>query len=361
MGNDQRDNPIEPLAMNGGDGQYSYSQNSTLQKKGIECVKDLITEGIVENLETERFLSPSCQKKFSIADLGCAMGPNTFIAVQHIIDSVKLKFQSDGIDSDSTEFHVFFNDYVVNDFNTLFTSSPSDKEYYAAGVPGSFHNRLFPKASLDFFHSSYSLQWLSKLPKELVDKQSPAWNKGKVYYPSSAKEVVEAYRKQFGKDMESFLNARALEIVSGGLMALLIPTVQDPHCKCVITSVFDLLGSALMDLAGQGLVDEDKVDNFNLSIYIPSPDEIASLIENNGDFIIKKMDPLLAHQEIDPGTMVMHLRAGMESNIRENFGAEIVDQVFDKFKEKIEESAVLIDPTYKRTYGLFVLLKRKHY
>lgn len=281
MGSDQINNPVEPLAMNGGDGLYSYSQNSTvqviylffcickscickmlverqlftglfiLQQKGIECVKDLITEGIVENLETERFLSPSCQKKISIADLGCAMGPNTFIAVQNIIDSVKLKFKSDGIDSDSTEFHVFFNDHVVNDFNTLFTSTPSDKEYYAAGVPGSFHNRLFPKASLDFIHSSYSLQWLSKLPKELVDKQSPAWNKGKVYYPSSAKEVVEAYRKQFGKDMESFLNARALEIVYGGLMALLIPSVPDPHCKCVITTVFDLLGSALMDLAGQ--------------------------------------------------------------------------------------------------------------
>lgn len=103
------------------------------------------------------------------------------------------------------------------------------------------------------------------------------------------------------------------------------------------------------------------MDNFNLSIYIPTRDEIASLIENNGDFIVKKMDPLLAHQVTDPDTMVMHLRAGMESNIRENFGAEIVEQVFDKFKEKIEESAVLIDPIYKRSYGLFVLLKRKHY
>ncbi|XP_044504819.1 loganic acid O-methyltransferase-like [Mangifera indica] len=361
MGSDQINNPLEPLAMNGGDGRYSYSQNSTVQKRGIECVKDLITEGIVQKLDTQRFLSPISQKKIFIADLGCAMGPNTFIAVQNIIDSVKQRFQSDGIDSGSTEFHVFFNDHVVNDFNTLFISMPSDKEYFAAGVPGSFQNRLFPKASLDVIHSSYSLQWLSKLPNELTDKQSPAWNKGKVYYPTSAKAVVEAYRGQFRKDMESFLSCRALEIVSGGLMALLIPSVPDPHCKCVITSVFDLLGSALMDLAGQGLVDEDKVDNFNLPIYIPTPDEIVSLIENNGDFIIEKMDPLLAHQVTDPDTMAMHLRAGMESNIRENFGAEIVEQVFDKFKEKIAESKVLIDPIYKRTYGLFVLLKRKPY
>ncbi|XP_044506777.1 loganic acid O-methyltransferase-like [Mangifera indica] len=164
MGSDQINNSLEPLAMNGGDGQYSYSENSTMQKEGIECVKDLITEGIVQKLET----------------------------------------QSDGTDSRSAEFHFFLNDHVDNDFNTLFTSMPSDKEYFAAGVPASFQNWLSPKASIDSFR-----------------------------------------------------------IVSAGLMALSIPSVPDPHCKCVITSVFDLLGSALMDLSGQGLVDEDKGDNFN--------------------------------------------------------------------------------------------------
>lgn len=150
------------------------------------------------------------------------------------------------------EFHVFFNDHVVNNLNTLFISMPSSKEYYATGVSGSVHNRLFPKASFDFIHTSYSLQWLSKLLKELVDKQSLAWNKGKVSYPNSAKEVVEAYKMHFGKDIEWFFNARALEIVSlEVLWFFLIPSVADPHCKCVIIAVFDLLGSALMELAVQ--------------------------------------------------------------------------------------------------------------
>ncbi|KAL0409410.1 UNVERIFIED_CONTAM: Farnesoic acid carboxyl-O-methyltransferase, partial [Sesamum radiatum] len=49
---------------------------------------------------------------------------------------------------------VFFNDKVGNDFNTLFSSLPSERLYYATGVPGSFHGRLLPKASLHFAYSS---------------------------------------------------------------------------------------------------------------------------------------------------------------------------------------------------------------
>lgn len=69
----------------------------------------------------------------------------------------------------------------------------------------------------------------------------------------------------------------------------------------------------------------------------------------------------MSHQVTDLNIMVMHLTAGMKSNIRANFGAEIVEQVFGKFKQKIEASAVLIDPIYKRTYGLFIFLKDKPY
>ena len=71
--------------------------------------------------------------------------------------------------------------------------------------------------SLHFIHSSFALKWLSKVPIEVMDEGSPAWNKGRIFSTNAQKEVVEAYATQFAKDIDSFLFARAQELVVGGL------------------------------------------------------------------------------------------------------------------------------------------------
>ncbi|XP_038678585.1 LOW QUALITY PROTEIN: loganic acid O-methyltransferase-like [Tripterygium wilfordii] len=212
-------------------------------------------------------------KIFRVADLGCSVGPNTYFAVQNIINSVKLKYQETDV-----EFQAFFNDQISNDFNVLYL--PSDREYFVAGAPGPFQGRLFPKNSIHFVHSSYSIHWLSSVPEELVDKDSSAYNKGKIYYTSAQEQVFEAYTAQFAKGITSFLNARAQEVVHGGFMALLIPCFPDgtPHSQCNVEAMFDLLEDSLMDLVNMGLVSEAKVDFFNLPMYRTSPQELKGLI-----------------------------------------------------------------------------------
>jgi hypothetical protein len=174
------------------------------------------------------------------------VGPNTIIVVENILESMKLKYQSFCHNQGALEFQVFFNDIPSNDFNVLFKSLPSDRQYYAAGVPGLFQGRLFPKASLHFVHCSYALHWLSKIPKELTDKTSPAWNKCRIYQANASDDVGEAYSAQFAKDMESFSNAWAQELVCGWLKALIISCVPDgSSVKCSDLGFNDLLEACL--------------------------------------------------------------------------------------------------------------------
>ncbi|KAF9598979.1 hypothetical protein IFM89_033324 [Coptis chinensis] len=239
----------ESFPMNRGEGVYSYTQNSSHQRDGVNSSKAVIDEAIAEKLDILKF---STSDPFTIADFGCSTGPNTFLVVQNVVDAVKLKYQKcPSLSMHIPEFQVYFNDHIDNDFNTLFKSIPLEKQYFAASVPGSFYDRLFPKASLNFVHSSYALHWLSTLPSELLDKNSPAWNKGRITYANAPDEVVKAFKAQFAKDMSSFLNARAEEVVPGGLMGLLLIATPDdiPSPKSIFAGLFDLMGSCLMDMA----------------------------------------------------------------------------------------------------------------
>lgn len=170
--------------------------------------------------------------------------------MQTIIDAIEHQFQSQGLSAQIPDIQVLFNDQVSNDFNTLFKTLPQNRKYFATGVPGSFCGRLFPKETLHFVHSSAALCWLSKVPSEITDSASSAWNKGRIHHTNAPKEVADAYATQYKKDLENFLRARAQELVGNGLMLLQIP-VSDVILDSDVDpgKVFELLGSCLVDMA----------------------------------------------------------------------------------------------------------------
>ncbi|XP_062117954.1 loganic acid O-methyltransferase-like [Humulus lupulus] len=343
---------------NGGNDRYSYSKNSNFQRNAIHSAKELINKAIAEKLDMNILAS---SKTFQVADLGCATGPNTYISVQNIIDAVELKCQSHGAEiSQLPEFQVFFNDHALNDFNEVFKSLPLERRYFAAGVPGSFHGRIFPSESLHFVHSSYALDLLSTVPTEVMDKESTAWNKGRINYSDSPDEVVKCYEAQYAKDMKSFLKARAEEIVLGGLMAFIIPARPDgtTHSESFLNKTITLLGSCLMDMANKGKISHEKLDAFNIPAYFASPLELETLVKQNGCFSIEIME---SQDQVKPQPKVLSstLRGGMGQYIKLYFGLqeEIVDQLFDLFVNKLEEQSSLIFDS-GNAINLFVLLKR---
>nr|WKU61915.1 corynanthe C17 O-methyltransferase [Uncaria rhynchophylla] len=358
----------DQFAMKGGDDDFSYTKNSIHQRDAIEATKLLIeaTKLLIEEAVAEKLdISNFCGKAFCIADLGCSVGPNTLIAMQNIVEEVKLKFRNrKGLNFPNIpEFQVFFNDHTVNDFNTLFRSLPTghDKSYYGVGVPGSFYGRLFPCDTIHIMHTSFSTPFLSQVPKEVMEKNSAAWNKGRIHYNHAKEEVLKAYEAQHAEDMDCFFMARAKELVHGGLMMIVTSLRPDgvPHTRVLTNIGMEVLGSCLMELAKKGLIDEEKVDSFNAPVYLESPEELKQAIQKNKYFSIEKMEtvPMIMDSDISCRAQQYSLaiRAVMEDVIREQFGAEILDQLFDLFKKKLEvhpnfASAVVLD--------LFVLLKR---
>ncbi|EXB30272.1 putative S-adenosylmethionine-dependent methyltransferase [Morus notabilis] len=334
--------------MNSGDGPYSYAKTSTFQKTVIHFTKELVQKEVVEKLDIGFSSTASPPTIFSIADLGCSVGPNTFSAVESIIEAVELKLQSQGLTSKIPEFQVLFNDHASNDFNMLFKSLPSNRRYYAAGVPGSFYGRLFPEASLHFIHSSFALHWLSRVPKAVTDKSSPAWNKGRVYYSNSRDEVIEAYKAQYQKDMEDFLQARAKEVVCGGFMVFIIMGIAN----------------GIHPSEAGGIVSEETVDSFNIPIYMTTPHEFETAVKRNGCFSVERME-VLPHEKVngvannDHQIITYPMRSALTGLIKQEIGEEIVDELFDLYLKKVEEVYLSSILDSGKSLSFLVVLKRK--
>ncbi|XP_051148400.1 loganic acid O-methyltransferase-like [Andrographis paniculata] len=349
--------------MNGGQGLNSYANNSTYQRGGFEAVKPIMEEEIATKLDLK---NRSSKTPFRIADFGCSTGLNSFPAMQTIIQAIEKKIDTQkGLLSGPPDFQVFFVDQLVNDFASLFRLLPPERNYYSAAVPGSFQDRLLPNASIDFAYSSCALNWFSKIPAAVEDRSSPAWNGGRVHYTGARREVFEAYAKHFANDIRLFLEARAREVVAGGLMALLVPAVptfEIPDNSFATPTELDLVGSCLVDMAKKGKIKKEKIDSFNFPMYLTIPQEFQTILERNPKFSIERFEIIdspgkstLAGANARAGFM----RAILEVLLINHFGGEIIDELFDRYTKKLASSPVFIDPNNDKSILILVILKRK--
>ncbi|PIM99554.1 Loganate O-methyltransferase [Handroanthus impetiginosus] len=348
-------------AMNAGEGPQSYFLNSSYQGGVIDVAKPIIEEEINTKLDIKNL-----PNRFCIADFGCSTGHNSFPAIQIITQAINQKYKSPKITSGTLEFSVFFNDAITNDFGTLFRSLPPNIRYHAKAVPGDFHGRLLQEYSLHFAYSSWSLHWLSTVPEAVADSSSPAWNKGEILYTRDRKLVCDAYLDQYEKDIGSFLESRAVEIVSGGLMTLLVPAVPDfwnPEREYTVTSdISYLLGSCLVDMAKKGRFNEAKVDSFNLPYYFPTPEQLKAILSKNQSFTTERFEIINdpgKHTLASVNARAAFFRAIHERLLSNHFGSDIMDELFELYMKKLEASPVFKNPDNDKTIVILAVLKRK--
>ncbi|CAI9096081.1 OLC1v1032152C1 [Oldenlandia corymbosa var. corymbosa] len=275
-----------------------------------------------------------------------------------MIEAVKHKYNTQvGDEIEIPEFHVFFNYQVGNDFNTLFKALPSDRQYMAAGVPGSFYGRLFPKSSMNLIHSSSSLHWLRRVPEGVMNKDSPSWNKERITYAKSPTQVVNAFGDQFFSDLEDFLKARSEELVPGGLFAILMlgrPEGTLPP-EAIPVNVIECLGDA-------GVIGEDLVDSFNVPVFFPTLSEVQQVLDSFDQYLtIEQLQEIRSPPCIDIRILNVHYRALLEGIVCEHFGPKLTDEIFGKFPHKLESFQRLDFTRVGKTAHQFVLVKRKEF
>ncbi|GMH03155.1 hypothetical protein Nepgr_004994 [Nepenthes gracilis] len=344
------------LHMEGGTGQTSYARNSLLQRIVYMKTQSILEDSIKELYKAT---SPNC---LVIADLGCSSGHNSLMMVLNLNFSVP-------------EFIVFLNDLPGNDFNTLFKfvsdylkrlEEEKGSEFgpcLISGIPKSFYGRLFPSKSLHFIHSCYSLHFLSKVPKGLMSDNGEALNKGNIYIAkTSTIEVWKAYYAQFESDFTLFLKSRSKEIVPGGGMVLTFLGSINSHDP---DNIYEFIGITLSNMASEGLIEEVKLDKFNLPFYAPTAEEVIGLIKAEGSFILNKLEKFTIDWDAGCNSSDLHergkfiadtMRAVAEPMLASEFGEDTMDELFIRFKELVMG---LIANKKKEYFNLVISLTSK--
>uniref|UniRef100_A0A1S3B1E5 Uncharacterized protein n=1 Tax=Cucumis melo TaxID=3656 RepID=A0A1S3B1E5_CUCME len=347
------------LHMNYGDGDKGYAKNSLLQQKVISMAWPIIKETVEDFCNTLNIPITT----LSMADLGCSSGSNTLMIISNLIKLIQLH------NNKPTQYQIFFNDLPSNDFNAIFRSLPNLLEdlksqigdnfignnCFFNGVSGSFYGRLFPNKSLHFVHSSYSLHWLSQVPQgmEII-------NKGNIFIDStSPKNVIKGYYKQFQKDFSLFLKCRGEEIVTGGRMVFTILGRTDEYPPNTDYYCYDIkfMNLILNNMVTEGLIKEEKVDQFNIPKFRPSPEEVKVEILKEGSFMINcvqvsridwnfynngEFDGLLSNNnvcgEVDSSYYFAKcIRSVYEPLLIFYFEEAIVDELFQRYSKIIKD------------------------
>ncbi|KAI3726516.1 hypothetical protein L1987_66314 [Smallanthus sonchifolius] len=142
-------------------------------------------------------------------------------------------------------------------------------------------------------------------------------------------------------------------MVSGGRMVLTILGRQsDDPCSKECCYVWDLLAASLNEMVVEGLIEEEKMDSFNIPQYTPSPKEVSNEVEKEGLFMIDCLEVsevnwdastddnvnLSETDEQEGYNMGKCMRAVAEPLVLSHFGESIIEEVFERYTNNIKVS-----------------------
>lgn len=364
------------IHMTRGDGELGYARNSFVQM-GVWLMNQHILESSIQSVISE----DTCLSKglINVADIGCGVGPVPLALVSLVIEIMQRKCEELKHGSETHQvpkLQMYMNDFPSNDFNLLFRDllnlealkrkDDSVPLCFLMGVPGSFYERLFPQNSLHFVHANYTLHWLSKEPPGLYDDKGISINKGNIYRSeTSPKEIARAYWAHFELDFTQFLKCRAEEVVPNGCMLLTLRG-RPSSTESLTCTIFELkiFNETLTSLSSEGLIEEEKLDNFNFPCYFACADELESIVKKEGSFAVENSKTLAIDvaPEIEDKweraqIITKFIRAFSESLVSRHFGEDILTPLYDKLMHYAYQHLAHAHPA--QNHAVTVLLRKK--
>ncbi|CAF0857565.1 unnamed protein product [Adineta steineri] len=177
----------------------TYNDNSTIQKAAIQSSFELIKESI-DALDIPQVNI--------IADYGSSQGVNSIYTIKQIIDYLR---QTNKCVKDPLVIH---NDLPTNDWTSLFQLLVKDNSYYGVASGHSFYEQCLPNNSVGIGYCSTSIHWLSKKPCNILNHC--------LIDAVTCPKVNEEFRQQAYLDYCQFLKHRSSELISGGILILVV-------------------------------------------------------------------------------------------------------------------------------------------
>ena len=100
----------------------------------------------------------------------------------------------------------------------------------------------------------------------------------------------------------------------------------------------------------QGLIEEEKLDSFNIPTYEPTMEEIRDVIREEGSFFIQESEIVMVpwdegrkedgddsfdDENVRAQFIARYTRAVMEPLLSANFGAKVMNEFFIRFQKKV--------------------------
>jgi len=197
------------------EGHGAYNRGSRVQAAGIAAAIPLFEEAA-----TKVALADG-SAPIVIADYGTSEGHNSLAPLAVAIDALRKRVGRERAIS------VVHTDLPQSDFNGLFRTLQDDPDSYlrndpqafASAVGRSFYEQILPGDSVTLGWSSWSVQWLSRIPGTIPDHIAAAC--------STDAKARAIYAAQAEADWRAFLKHRSAELRSGGCMVVLTMALTD--------------------------------------------------------------------------------------------------------------------------------------
>jgi len=253
------------------EGHGGYNRSSSVQAAGSSPTLPLF-----EQAAAAVPLSSSSEA-IVIADYGSSEGHNSLAPLTAAISILR------GRIGPERAISVVHTDLPGNDFCALFRTLDSNPGSYLRGdaaifpsaVGRSFYQQILPSSSVSLGWTSWSVQWLSRLPGPIPDQVQVAYSRDAA--------TRAAYAQQAAEDWRNFLTSRGAELRPGGRLVVLTMALRDDGDFGYRAAV-ETLYEALLDLVGDGMISSEEMGRMAIPTVARSRADLMAPFSENARF-----------------------------------------------------------------------------